>query len=152
MFIDEKEDYNLWVFVLIMGLLKVCVNFVEIRDGSDMIHQQDKEGFLKALKGLTSFKKKNREKGKVISSDGENRGLGDPTIGEEDGDQKLGKLLSKKRRLSFSFRHSKGKVEPWLEKTNTAVNDGVTVDQPEHDNDPSVLKVVPISTSQMVWL
>ncbi|XP_011649829.1 uncharacterized protein LOC101207652 [Cucumis sativus] len=131
------------------AMISVCVNFVEIRDGSDMIHQQDKEGFLKALKGLTSFKKKNREKGKVISSDGENRGLGDPTIGEEDGDQKLGKLLSKKRRLSFSFRHSKGKVEPWLEKTNTAVNDGVTVDQPEHDNDPSVLKVVPISTSQM---
>lgn len=129
--------------------ISVCVNFVEVRDGLDPIQQQDKEGFLKALKDLTSFKKKNREKGKAISSDGENRGLGDPTTGEEDGDQKLGKLLTKKRRLSFSFRHSKGKVEPWLEKTNTAVNDGVTVDRQQRDNDASVFDVAPISnTSQ----
>lgn len=124
--------------------LKVRVNFVEVRDDSDPIQQQqDKEGFLKALKDLTSFRKKNRDKGKAVSSDGQNRGLADPKE-EDGGDQKqLGKLLSKKRRLSFSFRYSKGKVEPWSEKTNTAVNDGVSVDRQQHDTEPTA----PISTT-----
>ncbi|XP_038885600.1 uncharacterized protein LOC120075923 [Benincasa hispida] len=130
--------------------ISVCVNFVEVRDGPDPIQQEDKEGFLKTLKDLTSFKKKNREKGKVISSDGENRGLGDSTTGEEDGDHKQGKSLTKKRRLSFSFRHSRRKVEPWLEKTNTAVNDGVTVDRQRHDNGASVFNVAPISTTSQM--
>ncbi|KAG7029507.1 hypothetical protein SDJN02_07846, partial [Cucurbita argyrosperma subsp. argyrosperma] len=124
--------------------LSVRVNFVEVRDDSDPIQQQqDKEGFLKALKDLTSFRKKNRDKGKAVSSDGQNRGLADPKE-EDGGDQKqLGKLLSKKRRLSFSFRYSKGKVEPWSEKTNTAVNDGVSVDRQQHDTEPTA----PISTT-----
>lgn len=129
----------------------MLVNFVEVRDGPDPTGigqdpiQNDKEGFFKALKDLTSFKKKNREKGKGISSDGENRASGDRT--EEEGDQKQGKLLPKKRRLSFSFRHSKGKVGPWSEKTSAAVNDGATVDRQEDDKESSVFPVAPISTT-----
>lgn len=113
------------------------MDFVEIRDDAisdpDPI-QQDKDGFFKTLKDLTSFKKKkkNGENGKVISSDGVNRALSDRTEEDE------GKLSSKKRRLSFSFRNSKGKVEPWSEKNDTTVNGGVIVDRQDDDNEATV--------------